>query len=417
MSDDDPGDSRIARRAYLGSAATATGALTLGAGSAVAGEDDSETDSKDHSKKGDKRGTDDDHGKKKKKGSTEIDQAGVVIDEPGYYELTADLSHDHDHDDCDCDDTDDHGLAAIEIRASDVTLDGCGHGIVCEDSDDGADDHPLEEMFGTAGILVRPPGHSGEKKNKHLTDVTVTDVTVEGCDTGIGFYRTKGGTIDDAAVHDNERMGVGLARSADSCVESTVATDNGHGFLLVDVHDSELRYNNPAYNDGPGFTLAADQDGTWDNVLTHNRSWYNAHGFQLQGANDNYFARNEANENDQCGMLLTGSAENVITRNEVEANGDCGICFDSAHGNRLMRNQTNDNGRSGVCLTESDGNAFVANASNDNAEYGFHLVDSDGNAGPDNAASGNGDGPICIDGGDGNEIEVNDNVYLDNMGC
>lgn len=118
-----------------------------------------------------------------------------VIDEPGLYVLTQDLT-DRPEDIC------------IDIRASSVTFDGNGHVV------DSAG------LPSTAGVLARDPAGG------QLTDVTVRDLEATDWNRGIRFRNLAAGTVTDVEVRNNS-VGVSILDGTDIAVTDMEGSLNG----------------------------------------------------------------------------------------------------------------------------------------------------------------------------------------------
>jgi len=118
-----------------------------------------------------------------------------IIDEPGLYVLTQDLT-DRPEDVC------------IDIRASSVTFDGDGHVV------DSAG------LPSTAGVLARDPGGG------QLTDVTVRDLEATDWSRGIRFRDLAASAVTDVEVRNNS-VGVSILSATDIAVTGMEGSLNG----------------------------------------------------------------------------------------------------------------------------------------------------------------------------------------------
>ncbi|WP_435360028.1 right-handed parallel beta-helix repeat-containing protein [Haloarchaeobius sp. DFWS5] len=126
-----------------------------------------------------------------------------VIDEPGQYELTTDI-------------TNSTAETCIEIAASDVTFDGNGHTI------DGDDD-----ASGPETAIGPPSGTPDEWQNVTVRDVTVTDWSF-----GIRFLSVENGSVEDVTARDGQ-WGINLESSDVTVSNSTIENNSFTGVQVA----------------------------------------------------------------------------------------------------------------------------------------------------------------------------------------
>lgn len=373
MSGEDNDDGRIDRRSYLTGSAAALGALAVGPGSVV--------------------------GEKKRKRAEkyrEEDRTTITecttITEPGSYELAADLEATP-------------AESCLEIRASDVLLDGAGYTISGTDS----------EGIGVSAVDV--------------SDVAVTNLTLEGLATGIQYEGVTDGLVADVTIElpSVASSGVSLVRSTRCIVTQTemegdtfgtgirlaasnenLLTENGIGLLndgieLVDSTNNGLFANELGGNVGTNIRL----DDADRNALAQNEANSGGEGIVLAAADENWVTGNTANANASFGIELDGSNGNRLVGNTTNDTTADGIGLRNSNDNTLTANTATDNGADGITLDESDDNRLSNNSANDNLGVGYAVTDSSRNTGRGNTADGNEGGPILIEGGQENAIEVN----------
>lgn len=435
-------DANIDRRSYLAGSAVLS-ALPLGVGSATAGEDDEERTKRDRDVKS-------------------IDDCGTIT-EPGYYRLTDDI-------------TVGPGETGIEIRASDVTLDGNGYAIIGREPTDPGDRFPFEP--GSAGVLLRPPrGRRPAKKrgaDRCLSNVRIEDFTVENFYTGIAVYDARKTKLVGTTVTNNE-YGFVLFQVKRSALCRNRVADNEQGVYLLDSSKNALANNEVRNNRGTGVWL--DRFGTGsntnllrENTVERNRSGgvrltesdrnivrrnavdLNISGISLDDARENTIAANHAN-NDVIGIALFGGERNTVADNEAPGN-DQGIVLSESHRNTISGNDaagtpagiglssSNNNtlegntasALSGIILSDSHRNVLEGNhteateigfrlsESHENrldentaerGRYGYRLTATRWNRGRGNEANDYREAPIEIIDGEGNEIEVNGTCYTE----
>lgn len=371
-------DSRIDRRSYL-SGSVALGALSLGAGPVQAG--DKESDDKPD------------------RPVTKIDEC-TEITEPGRYALVTDLEAEP-------------GEHCLEIRASNVTLEGRGHTITGTDPAE-PDDFPFDS--GTTGVLVSPPrtdpGDGKKSKpgvERAVANVELTALTVEGFTTGIAAFETKNGRFAELTARNNE-YGIGLFESANNTLESTRATGNTTaGYYLSDSCANLLTRNVAEDNEddetpgpaAPGFWLDRLASGSSHNLLVENDATRNRIGFWLTGADENVVKANDADDNrgdpgDDAGILLENAHENTLVGNSANSCLD-GIALINSRENTLKKNVANENSFDGINLVNSYQNTLVNNVANSNYDVsGIILLDSHGNTLEENTANDNAHAGITL---------------------
>ncbi|MGM0388175.1 MAG: right-handed parallel beta-helix repeat-containing protein [Natrinema limicola] len=441
MRDSESDGAGIGRRLYLCGSALAVGGL---AGCLSATDEQQST----KAESGGQPTRDDGGGKHVDKETTaESITDCTTITEPGTYVLAADLEAEP-------------GETCIEIRASDVTLDGQGRTITGSGPTE-----PFEEPFKpvTSGVLVRPELTGAEKKRKKagvtppltdgLSNVTVRNLSVEGFDAGIAFEGVTDGAIAETTVRatqdgltlfqsaentlcknktvGNGRTGVRLERADGNLLEANTATGNGMpasengGIVLIDSNETRL-----VHNDVDGNIAGIELTRSHGNTLTENSVSGNIFdGLVLLESQANTLVGNTVNSNTNLfGIILVDSHETTLEENTANGNAQGGILLVQSAENTLIGNTANENGLDGgIILTRSNENTLSNNTANDNVGAsalggpnvdptfgpGFNLFDSRFNRGRSNTARGNDGGPIRLVGGEGNSIEINGVVYTE----
>ncbi|MGD9936701.1 MAG: NosD domain-containing protein [Methanoregulaceae archaeon] len=228
----------------------------------------------------------------------------TVIDEPGYYTLTADLVNSA----CPW---------GIAVLCSDVLLDGQGHRIdgVARGGTKGiALDHGPIRNVNVRDLRVSEWGygiHGGQCSNS-----TVTNVTVSGCGYGIYLdWECNGNlvesstvtgnlwdgvtnldysslTIRDGTIADNDGRGISGFMSGTTCRDSLIARNGGDGIYLdratVEVHDCRILDNGGA---GVRFTNAAGSTIAGSTIAGHALGISDHNGMEGGGRTcyDNHF--------------------------------------------------------------------------------------------------------------------------------
>ncbi|HIH03028.1 MAG TPA: PKD domain-containing protein [Methanoregulaceae archaeon] len=169
--------------------------------------------------------------------------AGMVITAPGTYSLNTDI-YDSDH------------TVVVEVRCSNVVIDGKGHRI------------SGSSTAGWAGIFVSNPAGSA-------TGVTIRDLTVSNCYYGIYFLNADAGRIERCRIADTPSNGMGLILSQGS--DSNIVTGNGvfsgynagpgtYGIAIVS--SSQNTITNNEFNNPANVALSGAGSNTWNSAKT-----------------------------------------------------------------------------------------------------------------------------------------------------
>lgn len=233
---------------------------------------------------------------------TPIDTCPTVIDEPGEYELTQDL-------------TISAGETCILIEANNVTLDGNGN-------------------------TITGPDGSGSIVTIGVENVTVRNVVVDGGTDGISFNNVTGGCIADSTVRNAPAAGIEIFESAENQVNRNILTANGSGITVTDGLNNEFNENTCTEN-GVGIDLGLNETGSNGNVFEDNVVSENTgDGFTLSDSSENEIIGNTANNNANNGITLAAeSNNNIVTDNILLNNGNEPVVNQGA-GNTIANNQT-----------------------------------------------------------------------------
>ncbi len=152
-----------------------------------------------------------------------IEALPCVITEPGSYYLVRDQA----------------GIAApheVEIRTSDVTLNGDGHTVSATPG------------FGQNGVLAYGPAG--------LANVTVTDLALTGWDEGVAFYGVDGGGVEACTVAGSAFAGVSLdGGTRNVSVRGCELTGNGMGVFIRNSQDASIERNEITSSATAGISL------------------------------------------------------------------------------------------------------------------------------------------------------------------
>ena len=272
-------------------------------------------------------------------GAGEVIAQCQPIDTDGAYELSDDIEASGD---------------CIEIEADDVSLDGNDHTISGSGTGIVADEH---------------------------SNVTITNVTLNGLDVGIEMTALENATVEHNTVEGGEEDGLAFENVQDTTVaNNTVSESDGDGILFEDVQGSTIANNTVAAGATSGIYLA-DATGT---------------------AVENTTLR----ENDENGMYVVDSEELVVSGNEVVDNGeddedelsyyveDAGIYLSGTSDSTLKANNLTANAQAALFLEESSEdnhilkiNINVSSIGDGKNWNGVRIDDSPGNTISDSVIS------------------------------
>ena len=172
----------------------------------------------------------------------------------------------------------------IQIDADDLTLDGAGYTVTADPS--------------LIGISV--PARTG---------VTVQNVEVQGCETGIYVNSGSGNTVTNNTASDNV-YGIDVMYSAGSIVTNNTAPSNGVGIWLTSSSDSLVANNTALDNRGGGIYLFRSHDS----IVRDNTAFDNNVAFSLWTAHNNTVTGNTFSDN-KVGAAIWYSSGNLIYNN------------------------------------------------------------------------------------------------------
>lgn len=234
-----------------------------------------------------------------------------VIDEPGQYELTTDISSNA---------TD----TCIVIDANDVTFDGNGHTI----------SRTGDDPDGTA--IGQPSGTPDDLENVTVEDVTVTDWAF-----GVQFYHVRNGSAENVTARDGQ-WGITIETSTVTVTDSTVRNHSMAGIQTAgtafgtDFHATLV--GNEIVGNEKGVRALMEDDASLDvyrNVFSGNDA-----GLWMHHASDVTVTQNRFVDN-QNGTVVDSTdtqwddlcedapmAEFAIHENAFEDNADYGVYND-----------------------------------------------------------------------------------------
>ena len=201
--------------------------------------------------------------------------------------------------------------SSVQITSDGITLDGNGHSV---------------SGSGGNGILVS--GRAG---------VSIENLSISGFSNGINLDSSRGSSVRDNRLTNNDMLGISLSSSSSITVEGNTVDSNMMGIGLSDSSGNTLNANSISNSDsGDGISL----DHSDGNQLTGNTSNSNmGNGLCIDANNsDNRIESNTASNNTGAGIFLHQSDDNTVTGNQGADNSGGGISLEDAGRNAIYGN-------------------------------------------------------------------------------
>jgi beta propeller repeat protein len=227
----------------------------------------------------------------KKTGPTPITAGCTVIDQPGYYTLSADLINSA------C-------PIAIDIRCSDVLLDGLGHLV------DGQD------TAGSTGIQIMAHPTAA------LTNVTVRNVRLTDWACGLSGMSCSNGAISNVSA-DSGGTGISLLMDchANTLSSGSATNNSGDGISITDDSSLDITACTITGNSGNGVYGETSRVSCRDSVIADNGfgSGYGHDGFQFSRAGGDFY-NNTIRHNQAAGLFFNHNVGGTIAGNTITGN-------------------------------------------------------------------------------------------------
>jgi len=324
----------------------------------------------------------------------------TVIDESGYYELANDI-------------TDANASTCLNVTAGNVVIDGLGRAIEAENG---------------SGTGIRVGYQEGAQ------NVTITDLTVRGWETGIDLRGVTEGNVSDVRAVDT---GVGIDIVA---AELPQGPAGGPPYRIAPSADVTLRENSVTGANATGISVDRSRNLTIRDNTVRN---VNASGIAVVASEATTVADNTVSGNNGTGVAVAGRPltvtelesptprgllpvprNNTLVNNTATDNGE-GISVIAAENNTLRNNTARDSEASGISLSGGSlvprggnntvvDNRLIANNGSGILITGFQTTPAHDNDVRNNTArANNGSGVVLLD-TDGNELR--DNHLIANNG-
>ncbi len=204
-----------------------------------------------------------------------------------------------------------------------------------------------------------------------------------------------GNRVTGVLVTSNTSNGLEVYGSDQNLLKNNDAVGNGwSGIALIAANNVSIVGNRATGNDAAGISIQPETDrGSADNAITGNVLERNGQGIYLVSGGGAVVARttirrNRARYNTGSGIELNGAEQNVVAGNDASGNGVSGIVLKTGNGS-IIRNRTYANGARGIYLYESNGTQVLRNLVRGNTGDGILLEISHYNTVRSNTANGN----------------------------
>jgi parallel beta-helix repeat protein len=207
--------------------------------------------------------------------------------------------------------------------------------------------------------------------------------------TTMGYTKTNkiGVRVDNCVVEDCKQYGVYLNVSKNcKLVNNTVQNNVGDGVHFASAYNNTIIGNIIQYNDGYGGGIYLNTSS--NNIITKNTVQNNgtsASGISLSSSSNNTISGNTVQNNSGRGINLISSSNSTITGNTVQNSSSIGVYLQSSASNTITGNTVQNNNSYGIYLNASSNNTVTSNTVQNNNGYGILLQYSTHN----NTVSGN----------------------------
>ncbi len=188
--------------------------------------------------------------------------------------------------------------------------------------------------------------------------------------TGIYYYTTSHGLMDNNTVNDN-RFGIFLQDySNNNTIMNITSNNNSHGIYLETSSNNKLENIIVTNSTANGIYLYFSNNNTLINNTGISNSSY---GIYLYSANNNTLISNNGTSNSSYGILLQTSDNNILINNTGTSNLDNGIYIWSGINNNLTSNIGTSNRNFGILIADASNNTLNRNTGTSNSNHGIYL--------------------------------------------
>jgi PGF-pre-PGF domain-containing protein len=287
---------------------------------------------------------------------TTISEA-TVITEPGCYVVGGDIEEHEDGD-------------YITVETSDVVVDGDGHTL------DGEDSNNAVHVDGSyTNVTVRDLTVRNWDRGvffKDVTDGVVRNVDGTGNKHAVEFDKTASSTVDGVTASSNAEYGLYLKDTTESTVIDSTATGNSRDGLFVDGGDATVTRVRADGNTEHGVHLKAADGSTVDSVTATGNG---LHGVYTEDVADGVVTDSTADDNGEAGFRIHHSDRTVVTNVTADGNAH-GVHLSSA--TARLNDSTLTTNTEGIRLQKHV--HTVANVTVESStDYGIYLDEPDDN--------------------------------------
>jgi parallel beta-helix repeat protein len=293
----------------------------------------------------------------------------TVITSPGQYYIASSVTNSTDP-------------VYIEVRASNVYIDGRGKVIDGTDADESIGIKIYNSAMSLVNVVVKNVVLNDWSTGMWLTDVKnslIDKVTVSSSSgNGILLQNSRGNTIQNSVLQDNGNCGIILFENSNSnTLQKNTIQTNGIDGIRIRFSDNNLVQNSKILNNiGPGINLDEGNYNTLlKNTITGNGGW----GIVLYKASDNQITQNTVKNNFNGILLNTESFNNDLYQNTVTCSTYNGFYLNTGSDDNVIRGNTVDNNLYGLVIRQADANVFYDNKVRNNGQVGVWLWDSNHN--------------------------------------
>jgi PGF-pre-PGF domain-containing protein len=310
---------------------------------------------------------------------------GTVIDDAGCYVLQGSQS--------DGDEEDSDASRFVEVRASDVVVDGNGTTI---DGDGSGEAVHVDGAY--SNVTVRNVTLTDWDTGIYVrdaSDVVVEDLDARSNGVGVEIDATTNAVLARVNASDNADHGVHLRESPGGVIANVTADRNGMSGVVVENSDGATVGDATVADGGAhGLLLTGSPDASAVRVTVEGTNTDGVH----VGSSGNATVRDSTVRTaGRHGVLVTGSPNASVVRTTAEDAALDGVHVDDSDGAVVRGSTARRPGQHGVHVADSNANASVLNnVATNGTDYGFRVHHSDGGTVAGNVARDNAGGGIRV---------------------